>query len=543
LALLVIALAVAAVVATGVESASAATPAETSAVNWAIGQEEQAEYQGVPWVDRCLPFVEDAYADGVDPNIPIRTIANPTGGWNKNTDPQDVWSGTFSAGTTGGGSTTPPYGALVFFDAKPGYNPEDFSHVEIMGPKGEMIGTPGTPGQAVFEETLAQHEAARDYNTYVGWWLPDGATNSSAIGTQLAELKGSDTIRGDAFGSSVAISGSAIVVGASGHANSAGRAYVFTTAATGWQQTAELKGSDTIRGDDFGESVAISGSAIVVGAAGHANAGRAYVFTKAATGWQQTAELKGSDTIRGDAFGESVAISGSTIVVGALRHAKSAGRAYVFTKTATGWQQTGELTGSDTTADDMFGLPVAISGSTIVVGAYGHADEAGRAYVFTKAATGWQQTAELKGSDTIRDDFFGSSTAISGSTIVVGAFEHANSAGRAYVFTKAATGWQQTAELEGSDTVSNNNGDQFGGEVAISGSTIAVGASGHANSAGRAYVFTQAVTGWQQTAELEGSDTTAGDNFGWPVALSGSTLVVGAGDHADNSGRAYVFGV
>ncbi len=87
-----------------------------------------------------------------------RSIAHPTGGWNANTDPQDVWSGTLSAGTTGGSSTTPPYVALVFFDAKAGYNPEDFSHVEIMGPDGEMIGTPGIPGKAVFEETLAQRE-------------------------------------------------------------------------------------------------------------------------------------------------------------------------------------------------------------------------------------------------------------------------------------------------------------------------------------------------------------------------------------------------
>jgi hypothetical protein len=129
-----------------------------------------------------LPFVEDAYADGVGPRISIRSITHTLGGWNADTDPQDVWSGTFSAGISGGSSTTPPYGALVFFDAKSGYNPEDFSHVEIMGPNGEMIGTPGTPGRAVFEETLAQHEATRDYNTYIGWWLPDGATESPAIG-------------------------------------------------------------------------------------------------------------------------------------------------------------------------------------------------------------------------------------------------------------------------------------------------------------------------------------------------------------------------
>ena len=94
--------------------------------------------------------------------------------------------------------------------------------------------------------------------------------------------------------------------------------------AGGWKQAAELKGSDTVAGDYFGYSVAISGTTAVVGAPDHAeHAGRAYVFTKTATGWKQVAELKGSDTVAGDDFGDSVAISGTTAVVGADGHAKS----------------------------------------------------------------------------------------------------------------------------------------------------------------------------------------------------------------------------
>ena len=77
------------------------------------------------------------------------------------------------------------------------------------------------------------------------------------IGAQLAELKGSDTTVGDDFGVSVAISGTTAIVGADGHANVAGGAYVFTKTATGWKQRAELKGSDTVANDFFGGSVAI----------------------------------------------------------------------------------------------------------------------------------------------------------------------------------------------------------------------------------------------------------------------------------------------
>ena len=202
------------------------------------------------------------------------------------------------------------------------------------------------------------------------------------IGAQLAELKGSDTIAGDDFGTSVAISGTTVIVGADGHANGAGRAYVFSEAAGVWKQTAELVGSDTVAGDIFG-AVAISPSTVVVGANGHAkNAGRVYVFSEAAGVWKQTAELKGSDTTPGDCFGDSVTVSGSTAIVGAYCIAGKSGAAYVFTKTTSGWHQDAEMEGSDTADGDLFGTSVAISGTTIVVGAASHANGAGRAYVF-----------------------------------------------------------------------------------------------------------------------------------------------------------------
>ncbi len=227
--------------------------------------------------------------------------------------------------------------------------------------------------------------------------------------------------------------------------------------------------------------MAISGTTVIVGAYNKTDGGRAYVFTKAATGWKQVAELKGSDTVRNDGFGWSVAISGMTVVVGAALHGFS-GAAYVFTKTANGWTQVAELKGSDTA--DEFGFSVAVSGTTAIVGALSETKGPGSAYVFTKTATGWTQVAELKGSDTADGDNFGSSVAIAGTVAVVGAPNHARGAGAAYVFVKT-TGWRQFAELKGSDTVA---GDNFGFSVAIS-AGVMVGAPGHAKSAGRVYVF------------------------------------------------------
>jgi hypothetical protein len=366
------------------------------------------------------------------------------------------------------------------------------------------------------------------------------SSTTPTIGRQLAELKGSDTVARDDFGSSVAISGTTAVVGTSG-TDYAGRAYVFTKTSSGWKQTAELMGSDVVAGDEFGASVSIWGTTVVVGAESHANnAGRAYVFTKTSSGWKQTAELKGSDTLENDLFGWSVTVFDRTIVVGATGHGNYAGRAYVFTNTAGVWKETAELKGSDTIDNDVFGCSVAISGTTAVVGAEGYANDAGAAYVFTETGNSWKQVAELKGFDTVVGDNFGSSVAVSGSTAVVGAFDHAKKAGRAYVFTNTAGVWKETAELKGSDTTA---GDFFGYSVAISGTTAIVGAENIANKAGAAYVLTKTRAAWPQVAEVEGSDTAAGDWFGSSVAISGTTAVVGASGHAKYAGEAYVFEV
>jgi hypothetical protein len=370
---------------------------------------------------------------------------------------------------------------------------------------------------------------------------------------QLAELKGSDTVAGDNFGTSVAISGTTAIFGSPAAAGLAGRVYVFGEMAGVWKQTAELKGSDTVgesgdfSGDHFGSSVATSGSTVIVSAPDHATyAGRVYVLTKTAVGWKQVVELGGSDTIAGDYFGGSVAVSGTTAIVGAPGHATGAGRAYVFTQTAAGWKQVAELKGSDTVAKDAFGSSVAISGKTAIVGAPSHATlDAGRAYVFTEMGAGWKQVGELKGSDAPLGAQFGGSVAISDSTAVVGAL----GASRAYVFTKTSGGWKQVAELKGFDTVGRSHtfvGDAFGYSVAVSGSTAIVGACNHANGAGRAYVFNKTSGAWKQVAEVRGSDTVGrshtftGDLFGWSATVSVSTAIVGAPGHG-NAGRAYVF--
>ena len=130
--------------------------------------------------------------------------------------------------------------------------------------------------------------------------------------------------------------------------------------------------------------VAVTSAILAAGLPSSVAASSATVDSRPAPREPQLAELKGSG---GNQFGSSVAMSGMTAVVGVWRQDNWAGRACVFTETATGWKQTAELKGSDTVKDHSFGFSVAISGMTAVVGAPDKTD-GGRAYVFTKTGIG-----------------------------------------------------------------------------------------------------------------------------------------------------------
>jgi hypothetical protein len=333
----------------------------------------------------------------------------------------------------------------------------------------------------------------------------------------------------------------------------------------------------------------------------------------------QQAYLKASNTDPNDEFGLSVAVSGDTLVVGALYESSAAtgvngdqadnsagqsGAAYVFVRSGGVWTQQAYLKASNTDLGDNFGKSVAISGDTVVVGAPfeesaatgvngNQADNSGHcgaAYVFVRSGGVWTQQAYLKISNTYPSrqsvlglgDQFGASVAISGDTVVVGAFAEDNAAtgvnsgvmnftvaqaGAAYVFVRSAGVWSQQAYLKASDTSTEA---RFGSSVAIFADTAVVGAGAAGpepccqHRPGGAYVFVRSGTTWSQQDYLRGSNAEDGDSFGSSVAVSGhtvvsaDTVVVGApyedsaatgvnGNQADNSaldsGAAYVFGL
>ncbi len=316
----------------------------------------------------------------------------------------------------------------------------------------------------------------------------------------------------------------------------------------------------------------------------------------------QQAYLKASNTGAGDNFGWSVAVSGDTVVIGAINEdsaatgvdgnesdelAANAGAAYVFVRNGTMWTQQAYLKASNTKAGDQFGYSVSVDGDTVVVGSYNEAsaspgvngDQAsvaapssGAVYVFTRSGTVWAQQAYLKASNPGNLDHFGGSVSLFGDTLVAGAWEENSSAsgvngnqvdetmdasGAAYVFTRSGTVWSQQAYLKASNTAA---GDRFGLAVGVSGDRVVVGANGEdssatgvggnqaneaASGAGAAYVFVRAAGVWSQEAYLKASNTASVAAFGGAVGISGDTVVVGASGVAaglaTNAGNAYVY--
>ena len=379
---------------------------------------------------------------------------------------------------------------------------------------------------------------------------------------KIAKLLASDGAEGDFFGYPVAISGTIALVGTSGdddNGSLSGSAYIFEQQQDGsWLETAKLLASDGASDDLFGRSVAISGTTALIGAYrdddDRNNSGSAYIFEQQQDGsWLETAKLRASDGASSDQFSRSVAISGTTALIGAYGDDDSgstSGSAYIFEQQQDGsWLETAKLRASDGASDDYFGRSVAISGTTALIGAYGDDDNgstSGSAYIFEQQQDGsWLETAKLLASDGASDDYFGLSVAISGTTALVGTSgddDNGSLSGSAYIFEQQQDGsWLETAKLLASDGTLY---ESFGYSVAISGTTALVGAysdDDNGSDSGSAYIFERQQDGsWPESAKLLASDGTLYDRFGYSVAISGTIVLVGSyGD--DDNGSAYMF--
>ena len=263
----------------------------------------------------------------------------------------------------------------------------------------------------------------------------------------------------------MALAGSTALIGAPwrtvGGNDDQGAAYVFRRSGSSWSQQAQLSAANGAVGDFFGNSVALSGSTALIGAPWHnADQGAAYVFTRASTGWIQQAQLSAANGAAGDFFGVSVALAGAAALVGApdktVGGNTDQGAAYVFTRSGITWSQQAQLTAANGAAGDNFGFSVAISGDTALVGApnktVGRNADQGVAYAFRRSGSSWSQQAQLRAARGSAGDYFGNSVSLSGSTALVGAPYHTvrghTDQGAAYVFVRSGSTWSQRTQLQ-----------------------------------------------------------------------------------------------
>lgn len=465
--------------------------------------------------------------------------------------------------------------------------------------------------------------------------------------SQQAFFKSSNNDPDDRFGETVAISGNIIAVGAPGEDSSAsgingpknndptgsgrGAVYIFSRSGLTWTETAYLKAgnppADPRTNHLFGKALAMSGNTVVVGAPGEEStatgvngdstnqdsiAGAAYVFVLNNGVWTQQAYLKASNTGYLDEFGGAVAIDGDIVVVGATGEdgssttingpdnnlAPESGAAYVYERTGTTWALTATLKAPNAQEGDLFGSSIAVSGNTIVIGAWNEdgsartvngafnndAETGGAAYVFEKVGGVWTYHSYLKSFNLDPEDRFGTSVAIDGDRIMVGAFSEDSSSrvvngpdnndigfdGAVYEFIRIGGVWWPGDYIKPSGY---GPAMSFGWSVALDGDRMiatgksemgsSTGVDGHTGdlsgfNSGAAYLFERINDTWTQIHYFKASNTRLQNEFGESAALSGRTAIIGSalddansrGINADqtqgldnnlNAGAAYVF--
>jgi hypothetical protein len=243
----------------------------------------------------------------------------------------------------------------------------------------------------------------------------------------------------------------------------------------------------------------------------------------------------------------SVALSGNTAVIGAVCDDNSsindAGSAYIFVRSGSTWTEQAKIVASDAGANDEFGVSVAISGDTVLVGAARDDNtagiDAGSVYVFSRKVSSWSEQARLVASNATKGKFFGNAIAMSGAAAVIGSFN----ASSAYIFGRTNGLWSEQAILTPS-----NGGGYFGWSVAIHGDMLLVGAPNDAKGgvgAGAAFLYTGMGSSWTEQAKLTATDASEGDAFGWSVGVFGDVAVSGAAlddqEAGTFAGSAYLF--
>jgi hypothetical protein len=385
----------------------------------------------------------------------------------------------------------------------------------------------------------------------------------------------------DYFSGEVAIDGNYAIVGAYGELSAedlngynSGKAYIFNTTTGALVHTLDNPNAyGTTSGDLFGSEVGISGNYAIVGAkyedkadAGDGGgvgtqSGKAYIFNVTTGALLHTLDNPNAYAFSaGDNFGQSVEIDGNYAIVGASAEddagGTQSGKAYIFNVTTGALVHTLDNPNDyGTSAGDLFGYAVDVSGNYAIVSAKGEDDagvnSAGRAYIFNVTTGALVHTLDNPNPiGTAAFDEFGRNVSISGNYAILGAYMEdetgIQSSGKAYIFNVTTGALVHT--LDNPNVYGTSAGDNFGWSVSISGDYAIVGAKNEdeasGNNSGKLYIFNVTTGTLVKTLDNPNAyGTPAGDAFGQKVDISGNYII--AGVYVDptygTTGKAYIF--
>ena len=299
------------------------------------------------------------------------------------------------------------------------------------------------------------------------------------------------------FGGKVAIEGDYAFVTAQGNEDFAGAVYIFHRnegAENAWGEVQKIVAPDKSYGDYFGTSITVNNGRIAVGAYGEDDKGRSagavYTYQMKKDKWTFESKIHDFEGTANDRFGSSVALSENTLIVGANRDNK-AGSIIIFEKKETGWEQSLKLFSSDGKAKDRFGSSLAISENYLAVGADGADGFMGAVYIFDRNLGGennWGEIKKVQPVDADTDDRFGKTIAMSGAYLLVGSEGHEMGMGATYFFRKDKEGENNWGLANKMNAMDGSPRDLFGSSVAMSGDDIFIGAY-QSDRKGGAYIF------------------------------------------------------
>jgi hypothetical protein len=373
---------------------------------------------------------------------------------------------------------------------------------------------------SVLAGSLTADAAAHAGDSRDGW----GSTSLTAGST------------GNEQGRSVAISGNFAVGGAPGVQEDAGAAYMWhREGGTEWRKVATLPDPRHAKDDYYAWAVAVSStkSGTYVAIGGNDSNGkrdRVYIYTGSGTRWHLQAPINDPGTSYKDMYGDNLAISSSTLVVGASCGPSNSGAAYIYHHDGSRWVLQDSIHNPLGQAGNFFGEAVAVSGNTVIIGAVGWA----YAYHYT-SAKGWTRTATIANPGP-SDDSFGQSVGLSGTgTTAVIAAPGSPPVGAAYVYHLSGTTWSRVQQL------TESGGGEFAWSLAMAGNELLVGMPiGGKPDCGAAYAYKLSGTQFALQTEMTDPDQscTSGSEFGYAVALTTTYGIFGApgadNDHGAN---------